>query len=298
MSVARPLARVRRLWSALLVVLVVVVLLDISLSIADLDVRLLPDGLAGAVLVIGGLAVLTLLLNVAPRVTHAPVTVAPPVRGTWAALNSPGQQVPSHGTRARGQLAAVDLTAPATETTPPLVRWGLRGARPEQYACFGADVHVMAAGKVVRTSDGLRDQRARNTWPTLLWMLVGEGFVRELGGTRFVLGNHLVVAHDDGTFAAYAHLRRGSIVVRKGERVEAGQVLAAVGNTGNTSQPHLHVQLMDDASVDAAAGIPMRWEPIELTGELDAQLGVYAKDPQDSALAGMPRNGELFTAHG
>lgn len=106
MSLARPLARVRRLWSALLVVLVVVVLLDISLSIADLDVRLLPDGLAGAVLVIGGLAVLTLLLNVA----RGPRTRRSPWRRRCAARGRPST--------ARASRCRATAHAPAASSLP------------------------------------------------------------------------------------------------------------------------------------------------------------------------------------
>ena len=74
-----------------------------------------------------------------------------------------------------------------------------------------------------------------------------EGTVREISGAGLVLGNHVVVDHGDGVFAAYAHLRQGSPHVADGDRMQAGQPLAEVGNSGNTTEPHLHVQLMDRA---------------------------------------------------
>lgn len=95
--------------------------------------------------------------------------------------------------------------------------------------------------------------------------------MRELAGVGRILGNHLVLDLGDGTYAAYAHLQRGSLIVREGDRVRAGQPIARCGNSGNSSEPHLHFQLMDGPDPDAARGVPFTWQGI-----------------------GVPRNGETF----
>jgi len=89
--------------------------------------------------------------------------------------------------------------------------------------------------------------------------LVAEGMVRELLGPGRILGNHVVLDLGGGVFAALAHLRRGSLLVRRGDRVAAGQQLAECGNSGNSTEPHLHFQLMDHPSVLQAAGLPLRF---------------------------------------
>ncbi|HEY1134083.1 MAG TPA: M23 family metallopeptidase [Nocardioides sp.] len=293
----RAVAGLRVVWARLLVVLFVVMLADIALTLVDdapVD-GLVPGGFVGVVGIIGAIVVCSLLLNVAPRAAdRAPIELAPPVRGTWTAINSPGQEVPSHGTRTRGQLCAVDLCARSTPDSPQLTRFGLRGTPPERYPGFDAPIHAMAAGEVVQVLDHQRDHRARDTWQGMAWMMSIEGIVREAGGTRKVLGNHVLVRHDDGVVAAYAHLRRGSAAVRTGQRVAVGDVLGRVGNTGNTSMPHLHVHLMDREHVDAAAGLPITWTGLERTGEIDAPFARWADDPADSAITSMPRNGEVF----
>src|SRR3546814_21165157 len=91
-----------------------------------------------------------------------------------------------------------------------------------------------------------------------------EGLFREMGGPRFILGNHVIVDHGDGTYVAYAHLRRGSLLVGVGDRVQAGQPLGEVGNSGNSSEPHLHVQLTDSPHVTDAAGVPFTWSDTEI----------------------------------
>lgn len=295
----RGIAGARVVWARLLAALFVLMVVDVLSAVLDVvpGDGLLPGGFATVGAVIVAIAALSFLMNVAPTAaTRPPVELAPPVRGTWTAVNSPGQRVPSHGTRTRGQLCAVDLCGRSTPGTPPLVRFGLRGTRPERYPGFDAPVLAMAAGEVVAATDRRGDHRARDTWQGLLYMLTLEGVLREVVGTRGVLGNHVLVRHDDGTVAAYAHLRQGSATVRAGDRVATGAELGRVGNTGNTSMPHLHVHLMDRAHVDAAAGLPLTWPTITCTGEIDAPFTGYAKEPHASALPGMPRNGEVFTA--
>lgn len=61
--------------------------------------------------------------------------------------------------------------------------------------------------------------------------------------------NAIYVLHDDGTFGVYAHLRRGSALVRPGQRVQAGQILAQSGNSGYSTGPHLHFAILRNAGL-------------------------------------------------
>ncbi len=229
-----------------------------------------------------------------PRPDRDPVCIDPPVRGRWVAVNSPGTRVPSHGVRSYGQAYAVDILHPSKPDAPTKLGWGLRIRRAASYPTFGEPVRAVADGTVAAVVDGQRDHRSRDTWPTLVWMMVVEAFVRELAGQRRILGNHVVVDHGDGVWSAYAHLRRGSPVVRAGERVSAGDVLAEVGNSGNTTEPHLHFQLMDAPVATGAAGLPWRWRGLELLDQTDPTRTTGG--PKASALDGVPPNGRVFLA--
>lgn len=225
---------------------------------------------------------------------HEPHVMAAPVRGRWTALNTPGQQLPSHGSRFLGQYAAIDILQPTTAETPPKVQKAWRNSPPQEYPCFGAPVYAMAPGVVVGTLSRVRDHRARNTWQGLIYMMTLEGMIRSVAGRGAILGNHVIVAHDDGTAAVYAHLRMRSLRVELGQRVGAGEQLGEVGNTGNSSEPHLHVHLMDRANPYAAAGLKMTWEDIDRPGEIEPSLQEIAKEPAPNAVRSMPRNGEIF----
>ena len=81
---------------------------------------------------------------------------------------------------------------------------------------------------------------------------------------------------DAGHYALYAHLRPGSVAVRPGRRVSAGELLGRVGNSGNTSQPHLHFHVMDRPSPLDANGLPYVFDQFQL----EATVDLTADSPQ------------------
>jgi hypothetical protein len=208
-----------------------------------------------------------------------PVEIDSPVAGRWLAVNSPADKVPSHGLHAYGQTYAIDLVHEPTEGARPQFGQGPSFRRPEEFPAFGQPVLAPADGTVVRVHDRERDHRSRSSWPSLLYLVL-EGSLRELTGPGRVLGNHVVLDLGDGVHAVLAHLRRGSVRVARGQRVVAGEQLAECGNSGNSTEPHLHFQLMDHPSVLFAAGLPFRWARFEVDGAPEG---------------GVPANGRPFT---
>ncbi|WP_405635954.1 M23 family metallopeptidase [Streptomyces sp. NBC_01178] len=207
-----------------------------------------------------------------------PVEVAPPVTGRWTALNSPADKAPSHGTHVYGQTYAIDIVAdPETGEGGAPARPAFRRLWPvfrrnRAFPAFGAPLLAVADAVVVGASDGQRDHLGRNSLPALAYLMLVEGNVRSVLGAHRVVGNHVVLDLGGGTYAMYAHLRRGSLRVRAGDTVRSGQEIAAVGNSGNTTEPHLHFQLMDGPDLDDARGVPFTWRGV-----------------------GVPANGETFT---
>lgn len=208
-----------------------------------------------------------------------PVEVDPPVTGRWTALNSPADKVPSHGTHVYGQTYAIDIVAePETGEGEPSARPAFRWLWPvvrrnRAFPAFGAPLLAVADATVVRASDGQRDHLSRNSLPALAYLMLIEGNVRSILGAHRIIGNHVILDLGDRTYAVYAHLQRGSLQVKAGETVRAGQLLGQVGNSGNTTEPHLHFHLMDGPDPDSARGVPFTWRGV-----------------------GVPANGEAFTA--
>ncbi|MFF8357043.1 M23 family metallopeptidase [Streptomyces chartreusis] len=198
-----------------------------------------------------------------PRAAREPVEVGPPVTGRWSALNSPADRTPSHGTHAYGQTFAIDVVAEPKEGARPGFRWLWPIARRNSaFPAFGAPLLAVADATVVRAVDDQRDHLSRTSLLALMYLMIVEASVRDLSGVKRVVGNHVVLDLGDGTFALYAHLRNGSLAVREGDRVTAGQQLARCGNSGNSTEPHLHFQLMDTPDPDTARGIPFTWRGV------------------------------------
>ncbi|MEU6166338.1 M23 family metallopeptidase [Streptomyces tanashiensis] len=196
-----------------------------------------------------------------------PVEVDPPVTGRWSALNSPADRTPSHGTHQFGQTYAIDIVREDEARPRPSFAWLWPVVRrSEDFPAFGAPLLAVADGTVVHAEDGQRDHLSRGSLPALLFLMLVEASVRGLSGARRVTGNHLVLDLGDGTYAMYAHLRRGSLAVRAGDRVVAGQELARCGNSGNSSEPHVHFQLMDGPDLDTARGVPFSWRGVGVPG--------------------------------
>lgn len=231
----------------------------------------------GTVLIVVGIG----LLFAPRRVPVPPRTVRSPVTGRWRALNSPATKVPSHGTHGYGQTFAIDVVHEPEPGARPEFGVGPAVRSPAEYPAFGQPVVAPGPGCVVRVRDGARDHRSRSAVRVLPLFYV-EGFFRELGGVGRVLGNHVVVEQDDGAFALVAHLRRHSARVREGQRVSGGDLLALCGNTGNSTEPHVHFQLMDHPRPTAAVGLPFVFSGMGMDDGL----------PGD----GVPANDQLFQA--
>ena len=106
-------------------------------------------------------------------------------------------------------------------------------------------------------------------------MRAGTVFAHDLGlgqtPGRRIFGNYITMRHDDGEYSHYAHLRAGSFRVRTGERVDAGQPLAEVGNSGYSFGRHVHVHVTRSASISAQS-VPFRFNETHLPALVSRQI--------------------------
>jgi hypothetical protein len=128
---------------------------------------------------------------------------------------------------------------------------------PERFVGFGAPILAPCTGRVVIAHDEEPDHEARRSQLSLALYLLGQPR-RVRRGPPAVAGNHIVIAlADTGPFVLLAHLRHGSVEVAAGDRVHVGDLVAGCGNSGNSTQPHLHIQATDSTDWDRARGLPI-----------------------------------------
>jgi hypothetical protein len=190
------------------------------------------------------------------------VTLSLPFTGRWAVQNSPAHRVPSHGTELYGMQYAIDFVGVDDRRRTARRRdWrtALATEPPERFVAFGRPLLAPADGVVVAAVDGEPDHHARRSPITLASYAMGQAS-RVRHGLRAVAGNHVVVAlADGGGFVALVHLRSGSVAVEVGQAVTTGQPLGACGNSGNSTQPHVHLQVTDSADFAVAQGVPVEF---------------------------------------
>ena len=191
------------------------------------------------------------------------IVISLPFAGPWLARNSPARRVPSHGTDLLGERYAIDfIGVDNRRRTADHRDWRtfLATEPAERFFAFGQPILAPAGGIVVEVHDGEIDHVGRRSQLTLVPYALGQP-ARVRQGLGAIAGNHLIIAlRDSGEFVALAHLRGGSMRVAIGEEVTTGQPVAECGNSGNSTQPHLHLQVMDSPDLSIARGVPMAFQ--------------------------------------
>lgn len=133
---------------------------------------------------------------------------------------------------------------------------------------YGADVLAVADATVAATRDGMAEA-------TLV-------SVNTKHAPTDAAGNYIVLDLGNGRFAFYEHLKPGSVRVHVGDRVRRGDVIGALGYTGDSTGPHLHFHVGDAASPLGAEGVPYVFDAFELLGAFSS-LDSFGKVPWASA---------------
>ena len=184
--------------------------------------------------------------------------IGPPLRGgPWLAANGPNARsghrralIPTGGVPTIAQRFAIDWVKLNDSSTT----FSGDRLKNESYYAEGNDALAVADGRVVEVKDSIPENvpgvNSRAVPITL----------------ETVGGNHVVIDIGGGYYAFYAHLKPGSLRVKVGDRVRRGQVVGLVGNTGNSTEPHLHFHVADAISPLGSEGVPYRLDRFELVG--------------------------------
>lgn len=206
--------------------------------------------------------------------------LGPPLRGEgWLIANGP-DSVSGHR---RGLIAAEGSYAIAQRFAIDHVKLDSTGrtytgdqAKNESYYAEGVDALAVADGVVAATKDGIPENvpgvNSRAVPITL----------------ETVGGNYVIIDIGRGRYAFYAHLKPGSLRVRPGDRVRRGQVVGLVGNSGNSTEPHLHFHVMDGTLPLGSEGVPYVYETFELVGRCRRAFAECQRTPPETRRREMP----------
>jgi peptidase M23-like protein len=158
---------------------------------------------------------------------------------------------------------------------------------PDNWTQFGAEVIAAANGTVVQTANDFPDQ-VPGSLPD----------PASFDSVESVDGNHVILRLRSGVYAFYAHLQKGSVVVEPGDKVKRGDKLGLLGNTGNTSAPHLHFHIMSGAEAVASDALPFVVDSFGYEGQVPLELALASDDltedfGEDRLAEPEPRENEL-----
>jgi hypothetical protein len=199
---------------------------------------------------------------------ESPIVVSPPLRGDWIAGDSVNNRADAAHRRAvlvdRGhawlaQRYAIDWVQyhliDGVRTT-----WKGPEDKNDSYFCYDQPIYSVAAGKVVDAADDLPEN------------VPHSGKYAISIDFNNAAGNHVVIEIAPNRYVLYAHMRPGTVQNKVGDTVKVGDILGHVGNTGSSSEPHLHMHIDDQPSFLAGNGVPYEFTQGSESGPVDADV--------------------------
>ncbi|MCX7826297.1 MAG: peptidoglycan DD-metalloendopeptidase family protein [Verrucomicrobiae bacterium] len=166
-----------------------------------------------------------------------------PVNGEWYVLWGGATEEQNRHARTRSQRRALDLLIRDAQGKS----FQGDGKRNEDYYAYGKEVLAPADGAVILAIDGVPDNKPDSP------------------NNFMALGNCIMIQHAESEFSLLAHLQMGSLLVKPGSPVKIGQPIARCGNSGNSSEPHLHFHLQNLPVLQEGIGFPPVFQNIRVT---------------------------------
>ncbi|HEY3322319.1 MAG TPA: peptidoglycan DD-metalloendopeptidase family protein [Planctomycetota bacterium] len=149
------------------------------------------------------------------------------------------------------------------------------GKHNKDYAGFGKEICAPLAGKVVELNDGAKDNDPGQRDPLT------------------ARGNYVVLEHGPQEFTCFFHMQRGSIAVKLGDQVQQGQRLGCCGNSGYSTEPHLHFALVNAKGTNGISR-PVKFGPYTLVGKNTGASPTSNEIRPTKIDEGVPEAGELI----
>lgn len=186
-----------------------------------------------------------------------------PLRGTWTAGAAPTFH--SHHRWGIIQEFAFDFVQYGAGN---LTHRG-DGTRLTDYYAYNAPVLAIADGTIVSVLNDVpeSDEMLRRKDETdAEYMKRTMAMQQQLLSRGFegILGNHVIIQHENGEFSFYLHMKTGSVIVKVGDVVSKGQEIGKLGNSGNSTEPHLHFHVSNGADIQYSRSLPVSFQNIRV----------------------------------
>ena len=173
-----------------------------------------------------------------------------PFAEEWLVVNGGIEQEDSHSWDIINQRYAYDFVVADSQNR----RHKNNGDNLQDYYCYGKNILSPGDGKVIKIKDGVRDYPHPGT---MALDFLAKDF----------RGNFVIIKHEEKEYSFMAHFIPGSFKVKEGEFVTRGQVIGKCGNSGHSTEPHLHFHIQDSPNFYRGRGIPVKFSNLKINGE-------------------------------
>lgn len=159
-----------------------------------------------------------------------------PVKGEWFVFWGGNDVMSNYHYAHETQRYALDIVRTQEESS-----YRGEATANENYYAFGEPLYAAADGTIVEVKNDIPDNTP------------GVMNVEEPAG------NFVVIEHGNGEYSITAHIKEGSVAVKTGDKVKQGELIGELGNSGNSSEAHLHFQVSDGPDLFTSRSIQIRW---------------------------------------
>ncbi len=179
-----------------------------------------------------------------------------PFRGEWAVFWGGDTKELNYHVAVRFQKNAFDII----QTDESGKSYKNDGKKNEDYYAFGQDIIAPCNGEVVFAVDGIKDN------------------VPGMKNTFYIPGNAILLKTTNKEYILLAHFKQGTVKVRQGDKIKQGQLLGLCGNSGNSSEPHLHFHLQNTEDFIIATGVKCYFNKLLVNGVLQTDYSPVKGD--------------------
>ncbi|GEM_PF-4015559 len=202
-----------------------------------------PFGIWQTILQNSGQAIAILRSRIS-KIAAPQIPMSLPFSGYWTIVNGGVDRSTSHSWNLITQRYAYDFVFDG--------KGGQKeGGKASGYPGFGQDVLAPADGTVIKVRTNIRDYAYAQT-----------GVIDIM--TRDMRGNYLIIRHAEHVYSFIAHLKRNSCTVKPGDKVKRGQIIGQCGNSGHSTEPHIHFHVQDHPNYYLAIGLPIPFQDVEI----------------------------------
>lgn len=193
-----------------------------------------------------GLRFLPVTEDVEPKIERNLTRLSLPFKGEWFTVWGGDNKIQNYHVISNSQRRAFDFLVLGSNNKT----YQRSGTRNEDYWAFGKPIYAVCDALVVDVITGVEDNKPGAMNP------------------KQALGNSVTLLTDKGEYIVYAHFEMGTVKVVKGQQVKRGQQLGNCGNSGNSTEPHLHLHMQDGPNLLTAVGIKCYFDQLLVNKEI------------------------------